>query len=257
MEKIKELAQIIKNAKNITIFTGAGMSTESGIPDFRGDNGIYSQEEDVENYISEYYFNRNPKDFWAKFKRIFSLKLMGNFEPNKGHLFLKELEDMGKNITVLTQNIDGLHHKAGNSNIIELHGTLQTATCPKCQTKYDLKFINEHDVPRCNKTNKKGEVCNFILKPDVVLFGGMVQKFDEALNKAYNSDLFIAMGTSLEVSPVNQIPVYLSYQAPKIKKAMINKTPTKMDHLFDIVIYEGIGDTVTKINEYLKDQTNS
>ncbi|MBA2872314.1 NAD-dependent SIR2 family protein deacetylase [Anoxybacillus calidus] len=83
----------------------------------------------------------------------------------------------------------------------------------------------------------------------------MVQKFDEALNKAYNSDLFIAMGTSLEVYPVNQIPVYLD-RAPKIKKAMINKTPTKMDHLFDIVIHEGIGDTVTKINEYLKNQTS-
>ncbi len=156
MEKINELAQIIKNAKNITIFTGAGMSTESGIPDFRSDNGIYSQEDDVEHYISEYYFHKNPKDFWVKFKRIFSLKLMGNFEPNKGHLFLKELEDIGKNVTILTQNIDGLHHKAGNSNIIELHGTLQTATCPKCKTKYNLKFINEHDIPRCNKTNKKG-----------------------------------------------------------------------------------------------------
>jgi NAD-dependent deacetylase len=250
MEKIKELAQIIKNAKHITIFTGAGMSTESGIPDFRSDNGIYSQEENVENYISEYYFEKNPKDFWSKFKRIFSLKLMGNFEPNKGHLFLKELEDMDKHVTILTQNIDGLHHKAGNSDIIELHGTLQTATCPKCKTKYDLKFINAHEIPRCNHAIKKGEVCNFILKPDVVLFGGMVQHFDEALNKAYKSDLFIAMGTSLEVYPVNQIPVYLD-QAPHIKKAIINKSPTKKDHLFDIVIHEGIGDAVTKIKQYI------
>jgi NAD-dependent deacetylase len=246
MEKIKELAQIIQNAKNITIFTGAGMSTESGIPDFRSKNGIYSQEENVEHYISEYYFNKNPKDFWLKYKRIFSLKLMGNFAPNKGHLFLKELEDMGKNVTILTQNIDGLHHKAGNSNIIELHGTLQTATCPKCKTTYDLTFINAHDIPRCNKTS-----CNFILKPDVVLFGGMVQHFDKALDKAYNSDLFIAMGTSLEVSPVNQIPVYLSYEAPKSKKVIINKTSTKMDDLFDIVIHEGIGNTVTKIKQHL------
>ncbi|AIE59982.1 NAD-dependent protein deacylase [Bacillus methanolicus] len=250
MKEIKELAQIIKNAKTITIFTGAGMSTESGIPDFRSDNGIYSQEDNVENYISEYYFEKNPKDFWSKFKRIFSLKLMGNFDPNEGHLFLKELEEMGKNVTILTQNIDGLHHKAGNSDIIELHGTLQTATCPKCKTKYDLKFINEHVIPRCNQTNKKGEVCNFILKPDVVLFGGMVQHFEEALNKAYKSDLFIAMGTSLEVYPVNQIPVYLN-SAPEIKKAIINKSPTKMDYLFDIVIHEGIGDTVAKIKQYL------
>jgi NAD-dependent deacetylase len=250
MEKIKELAHIIKNAKNTTIFTGAGMSTESGIPDFRSDNGIYTQEENVEHYISEYYFEKNPKDFWGKFKRIFSLKLMGNFEPNKGHLFLKELEEMGKNVTILTQNIDGLHHKAGNSEIIELHGTLQTATCPKCKAKYNLNFINEHEIPRCNNINKKGEVCNFILKPNVVLFGGMVQRFDEALNKAHQSDLFIAMGTSLEVYPVNQIPVYLD-SAPNIKKAIINKSPTKKDYLFDIVIHEGIGDAVTKIKQFI------
>ncbi|GLH62526.1 MULTISPECIES: NAD-dependent protein deacylase [Parageobacillus] len=248
MDAIKEFAQMINSADKITVLTGAGMSTESGIPDFRSENGIYAQEGNVEHYISEYYFETHPVDFWHKFKRIFSLKLMGNFAPNQGHLFLKQLEDMGKKVTILTQNIDGLHKKAGSSRVIELHGTLQTATCPKCQTKYDLAFVNSHDVPRCEQ-----ETCNEILKPDVVLFGGMVHRFEEALEAAYDSDLLIAMGTSLEVTPVNQIPFYVSTESPRAHKVIINKTPTRMDYLFDIVIHAGIGETVAKVQQYIAD----
>lgn len=253
MDKIKKFAQWIMDAKKITVLTGAGMSTESGIPDFRSENGIYAQEENVEHYISEYYFNNHPVDFWHQFKRIFSLKLMGNFAPNQGHLFLKRLEDMGKKVVILTQNIDGLHEKAGSTNVIELHGTLQTATCPKCQTKYDLAFINSHDVPRCVRTLENGETCNEILKPDVVLFGGMVSRFEEALQAADGSDLLIAMGTSLEVAPVNLIPAYVAAEAPHIRKVLVNKTPTKMNDLFDIVLHAGIGETVAKVQQYIAD----
>jgi NAD-dependent deacetylase len=253
MDKIKEFTQWIIDAKTITVLTGAGMSTESGIPDFRSENGIYAQEENVEHYVSEYYFKTHPVDFWHKFKRIFSLKLMGNFAPNQGHLFLKQLEDMGKKVTILTQNIDGLHGKAGSSRVIEIHGTLQTATCPKCQTKYDLAFINSHDVPRCEQRTENGKICNEILKPDVVLFGGLVKRLDEALDAALESDLFIAMGTSLEVTPVNQIPFYVSTESPRTYKVIINKTPTRMDHLFDLVIHEGIGETVKKACSYIAD----
>lgn len=146
------------------------ISTESGIPNFRSSGGFWKEGENREYYISKCYFERNPKDFWKKYKDIFELKLMGNYKPNTGHLFIKELEEKGKNITVLTQNVDGLHQKAGNQHVIELHGTLQSATCPKCKTKYDITFINQHEIPRCTKENAKGKKCDFILKPDVVLF---------------------------------------------------------------------------------------
>ncbi|WP_027409416.1 NAD-dependent protein deacylase [Anoxybacteroides tepidamans] len=246
MDMMKELAKQIANASTITVLTGAGMSTESGIPDFRSNNGIYAQEKNVEHYLSEHYFTKDPVDFWRRFKRIFSLKLMGSFSPNMGHFFLRELEERGKRVIVLTQNIDGLHTKAGSTNVIELHGTLQTATCPACGEKYDLSFINSHDVPSCQK-----KTCGEFLKPDVVLFGGIVPKIDEAFETAAKSELLLAMGTSLEVMPVNHIPFYVSSESPDTYKAIINKTPTRMDHIFDLAIHSGIGDTVAKLRSYM------
>jgi NAD-dependent deacetylase len=246
MDVMKELAQRIARADAIAVLTGAGMSTESGIPDFRSENGIYAQEENVEYYLSEYYFEKDSVDFWHRFKRMFSLKLMGNFAPNDGHRFLRQLEEMGKKVTILTQNIDGLHKKAGSTNVIELHGTLQTATCMECGEKYDLAFINRYDVPRCER-----KTCNEILKPDVVLFGGLVPRIEEAFAAAAESDLLIAMGTSLEVTPVNQIPLYVTAQSPGTYKVIINKTQTRMDDVFDLVIHGGIGETVAKVRSYM------
>lgn len=242
MDKIETLAEIIKEAKTICVFSGAGMSTESGIPDFRSSGGLYDGG-NVEEYVSSYYFKKNPEDFWKKFKDIFGLKLMGTFEPNIGHLFLKELEDINKTVHILTQNIDGLHTKAGSTSVLELHGTLQTATCQTCKQKYNLGYINQHDIPKCQNDHT-------ILKPDVVLFGDSVDGYNEAIIRAYNSDLFIVMGTSLEVYPVNQIPVFLS-RAPQIKKAIINKTNTTLDRLFDVKIQNGIGETVRQLKTYL------
>jgi len=244
MQPLKTLAEHIANASTIVVLTGAGMSTESGIPDFRSESGLYTHESNVEYYLSEDYFHKEPVDFWIRFKRMFSLKMMGNFEPNKGHLFLRDLENLGKQVVILTQNIDGLHQKAGSKNVIELHGTLQTATCQKCETKYDLQYLNVHDVPCCTE-------CGDILKPDVVLFGGIVPKLDEAFDWAADSDLLIAMGTSLEVTPVNQIPLYAGIESPKVIKAIINKSSTRMDYIFDLVIHEAIGDTVVKLRSYL------
>jgi NAD-dependent deacetylase len=246
MEEYKELAEQLARAKTIAVLTGAGMSTESGIPDFRGQNGIYAQEDNVEYYLSEHYFTSHPVDFWHRFKRMFSLKMMGTFLPNKGHIFLQALEAAGKKVTILTQNIDGLHTKAGSTNVIELHGTLQTATCSICSQKYDLPFINSQDVPVCQQ---KG--CGEILKPDVVLFGGIVPRIDEAFAAAAESDVLLTMGTSLEVTPVNHIPFYVTSESPRTYKAIINKTATRMDHLFDLVIHHSIGDTVSQLRAYM------
>jgi len=249
-ESLKKLANDIKKSKTITVFTGAGMSTESGIPDFRSTTGMWEEDRKREYYISKSYYQGYPKDFWKKFKDIFSLKMMGEFQPNSGHLFLKELENMGKNVHILTQNIDGLHEKAGSSDILNLHGTLQTATCPKCKRKYNLDYINDAILPRCKKSNAKGKVCDFILKPDVVLYGDEVNGYEKALEKAYDADLFLTLGSSLKVYPVNQIPMMLS-RAPGIKKVIINKEPTGMDRYFDLTIHQSIGETIHSLKTYL------
>jgi NAD-dependent deacetylase len=238
-EKILTLKAWIDEASTITFFTGAGMSTESGIPDFRSTGGFYDGDENREYYISNYYYQKHPKDFWKRYKEIFELKLMGGYLPNSGHSFIKDLEDFGKKVFVLTQNVDGLHTKAGSFDVTELHGTIQSATCPKCKTSFDLEFINQHDIPRCPNDQ-------FILKPDVVLFGDEVKSFDSALNKAYAADLFIVMGTSLEVYPVNQIPLYIS-RSEGIKRVIINKESTKMDDKFHLVFHEKIGDVIKEI----------
>ncbi|MEC5186537.1 NAD-dependent SIR2 family protein deacetylase [Geobacillus thermodenitrificans] len=245
MNPIEQFGQWIREANTIAVLTGAGMSTESGIPDFRSENGIYAQEERVEYYLSEHYYQKNPVDFWRRFKRMFSLKLMGDFAPNAGHRFLRWLEDIGKTVVILTQNIDGLHTKAGNTNVIELHGTLQTATCLSCGKTYDLAFVNRTDVPCCGE-------CGTILKPDVVLFGGLVPHIEEAFARAAESDLLLAMGTSLEVAPVNQIPFYVAAESPATRKVLINKTATRMDGMFDLIIYGGIGETVAAVRERLE-----
>ncbi|MBB6282465.1 NAD-dependent protein deacylase [Geobacillus subterraneus] len=247
MKERDKLAQWIRGADTIAVLTGAGMSTESGIPDFRGENGIYAHEANVEHYLSEYYFEKDPVDFWHRFKRLFSLKLMGGFAPNEGHRFLRWLEDVGKTVTILTQNVDGLHVKAGSTHVIELHGTLQTSTCPSCGKTYDLAFVNRVDVPRCGE-------CGTILKPDVVLFGGFVPRIEEAFARAAESDLLVAMGTSLEVAPVNQIPLYVAAESPATRKVLINKTATRMDGMFDLVIYGGIGETVASIWRQLEQE---
>lgn len=245
MEDIAKLEELIKNAKKITFLTGAGMSTESNIPDFRSSDGLWKNNQSFESLISKSYFDHKPKDFWKSYKEIFAIKLLQNYEPNSGHYFISDLQEKNKEITVVTQNIDGLHSRSGTKDVIEVHGTLETATCPKCKTKYDIDFINEKEIPRCEKTNAKGTVCNFILKPDVVLYGDPVNLFNDALKVAYNSELFIVMGSSLEVGPINTIPQYIA--RTNIPMVLINKEKTKLDHLFDICIYKGIGETVTKI----------
>lgn len=250
MREINQLAQLIKQSKRITFMTGAGISADSNIPTFRDTNGLWTNNEDLESLISKSYFNYKPKEFWKVYKDIFQIKLMNNYEPNQGHLFITDLQEDEKDITVITQNIDGLHQRSGTGKVFEIHGTLQTATCPKCNASYDLDFINDNDIPRCNKTNSKGTDCNFILKPDVVLFGDQIHHYNEALEAAYESDLFIVMGTSLEVGPVNQIPQYIN--RTNIPMVLINKEKTKLDYLFDLCIYAGISDVAKAISNGLE-----
>jgi NAD-dependent deacetylase len=246
------LVNKIKNSKKITVLTGAGVSTASGIPDFRSSGGFWDSEIPREQYISRDYFNYKPKDFWLKYKDIFGIKLENNFLPNEVHDFLKWLEDEGKEVSVATQNVDGLHVAVGSSKVYEMHGTISSATCVKCGTKYGYNKILDELVPRCDKVNKKGKLCNFILKPDVVLFGDLIHHYNDVLDELNESDLFIVMGTSLAVYPVNNLVNYVNMMS-NCTSIFLNGESTEKDSLFD---YVKLGDLVSLIreikNEYVK-----
>ncbi|QJX80773.1 NAD-dependent protein deacylase [Priestia megaterium] len=250
MEHIQQLTQLIKEAKKITFFTGAGISTESGIPDWRSSNGLYTNNEGFQELISLSYFKSNPEGFWKPYKEIYDIKLLNDYKPNSGHQFITKLQEQGKHVTVITQNNDGLHTAAGTKKVYEVHGTLTNASCPKCRTVYDLDYINNNDIPRCTQINAKEEICDSILRPDIVLFGDPIKYFNESLNNAYASDLFIVMGTSLEVGPINSIPQYIG--RTDIPMVLINKDKTNFDDLFDFCIYSGIGETLEEVEKGLR-----
>jgi NAD-dependent deacetylase len=244
---IELLKKRLDESNRIVVLSGAGVSTDSGIPDFRSKDGLWEEYPDHVNKMSRSYYNRRPKEFWPLYKDVFSLDTIEDYKPNSAHLFFKELEDKGKQVTILTQNVDGLHQKAGSKHVLEVHGSIRTATCPKCKTKYDLDYLLENDIPRCSKVNGKGNTCNFILKPDTVLFGDPIHHFKEGLELAYEADLFITIGTSLEVYPINEIPLTLG-RAPDIYKILINRTKTKYDNCFDLILNESISDVINQLN---------
>lgn len=239
MEHIDTLANWVRESQRIVFLTGAGISTDSGIPDFRSEDGLWTKDPELPRKLSRSYFHHRPKEFWKVFRQAFPIEELAKAKANEAHLFLAELEKMGKDIVIITQNIDGLHQKAGSQNVLELHGTLFSATCPKCKTVYLLP--REEEVPRCTRERPKG-VCGSILKPDVVLFGDPVQHFPEAVERIQHADLFVAIGTSLEVSPANALPLYAQG-----KKVLINRDETPMDHHFDLVIRGAIRDAISGI----------
>ncbi|MFD0589122.1 NAD-dependent protein deacylase [Paenibacillus sp. GCM10027627] len=236
-----ELARKLQEAQSITVFTGAGISTASGIPDFRSRGGLYDLELPVERIVAESFFYQKPKLFWTHFKSIFHFQNIGNYKPNDGHIFLRELEQAGKQVTIVTQNVDGLHRRAGSGHVLEVHGTLQTAHCPKCRRTYEFEHLIKEEIPRCEQDD-------FILKPDVVLFEGSVKHLEEAFAAAAHADLFLALGTSLNVYPVKELP---RYAKGGLGKAIINREPTDMDGLFDAVIHDDIVDVFSRIRRFV------
>ncbi|MDA1476063.1 NAD-dependent protein deacylase [Bacillus changyiensis] len=233
---------LLEKAQHITVLTGAGMSTESGIPDFRSAGGIWTEDTSRMEAMSRDYFERYPKLFWPKFKELFQLKMSDSFQPNAGHRFLAELEKQGKDVNVFTQNIDGLHIEAGSQHVYELHGTLQTATCPTCGTQYGRAEMLQEEIPKCCQ-------CRFILKPDVVLFGDIVQHLDTLFQVLNSTDLLLVIGTSLEVAPVRFVPEE-AHMIPGLKKIMINLDETAYDQLFDLVIHRKIAEFISELNRF-------
>lgn len=232
MEKIELFKQWIQESSRIVAFTGAGVSTESGIPDFRSKDGLYSQkfEYPPETIISHSFFKARPEYFY-KFYREKMLPL--DFEPNITHKTLAQWEQQGKMLGVVTQNIDGLHQKAGSRLVYELHGSVLRNHCLKCGKSWPAEYIKNADgIPRCT--------CGGIIKPDVVLYEESLpmDAVDGAVNAIMNADLLIVMGTSLTVYPAAGLIRY--YQGNRL--VLINRDETPYDDQADLVFHNSLGE---------------
>ena len=240
MDKVKRASELIRKAGNIVVLTGAGMSTESGLKDFRSRDGLSSRT--YEGYYPEQILSRDF--FFAQTDLFYSyikekLNVTG-ISPNKGHLILADWEKH-RNLKIITQNIDSLHQKAGSKNVLEIHGTLSTCQCTKCKAVKPLGDILE-DGYRC--------FCGGVYKPDVVLYDEEVSRIMEACTLAEQGDLLLVLGTSLKVYPAASIPEV--YGIDHKDAIIINRDETPYAHDFHALeINEGIGDTLEKIDHLL------
>jgi len=234
-EQIATLQKYIDESKRIVFFGGAGVSTESGIPDFRSASGIFTNDLSASQIVSHDYFFYNPSEFYKFYKE----KMMYlDAKPNNCHNKLADLETAGKNITIITQNIDGLHQAAGSKKVLELHGSIHRNYCLDCQKAFDAEFVyNSKGVPLCDK-------CGGIIKPDVVLYGEPLH--EETINQAIyalkNADLLIVGGTSLNVYPAASFIHYFS----GTKKVYINMENKQLGEDF-LFIESKIGEVFSKI----------
>ena len=237
-EKIAELQKIIEDSDNIVFFGGAGVSTESGIPDFRSQDGLYHMKYRYppETIISHSFFEANPREFYRFYK---DKMLVLSARPNAAHRKLAELEQAGKLKAVVTQNIDGLHQKAGSKVVYELHGSTRRNYCPRCGAFYDAEFVKNSDgIPRCPK-------CGGIIKPDVVLYeegldDTVIRKSVKAIMEA---DVLIIGGTSLVVYPAAGLIDY--FRGSRL--VLINKSATGRESRADLVITDPIGEVFSQI----------
>ena len=232
-ESIRKLAEMVDKAQNIVFFGGAGVSTASGIPDFRSAHGIYSgaQGRSYEEMLSHGYFVRHTDAFWAFYKNVM---LYPNAQPNAAHIALKRLEEQGKLSAVITQNIDGLHQKAGSKKVLELHGTVHRNYCMRCGETTDLAYVaSAEGTPVC-------PACGGRLKPDVVLYGENLDDdvVTEALSAIRKCDLVIVGGTSLVVQPAAGM---IMYRRPSAGLVLINRDATPYDDHADLVIHQDLG----------------
>ena len=236
-DEIKKLKDIIDHTDNIVFFGGAGVSTESGIPDFRSVDGLYNQQWDdpPETIVSHTYYERKPE----KFFRFYREKLLiSGIQPNAAHKKLAEWEAQGKLRAIVTQNIDGLHQAAGSREVLELHGSTLRNYCEKCGKFYDADFIrNSAGVPTCS--------CGGRVKPDVVLYeeGLDSNLLERAVRYIANADVLIIAGTSLAVYPAAGLINY--YRGHKL--VVINKTPLRSDLGADLVITGAVGEVLGQL----------
>ncbi len=232
-----ELQSIIDQSRRIVFFGGAGVSTESGIPDFRSADGLYNQKYDVppETMLSRTFFDRHTEKFFEFYR---DKMLCLDAKPNAAHYKLAELEQSGRLTAVVTQNIDGLHQAAGSKNVLELHGSVHRNYCMKCHKPYTAEYIlKSTGIPRCS--------CGGIIKPDVVLYEEQLNS--DTVNKAVTAisrcDTLIIAGTSLTVYPAAGMVQYFRGK----KLILINRDSTPMDSRADLVIHSPVGEVLKDI----------
>jgi NAD-dependent deacetylase len=250
MEEIEQLAKLIIESKKTVVFTGAGISTESGIPDFRGPGGIWSRY-DPEDFTIQKFLS-SPAARKTIWKISTESGLLTEAEPNLAHYAIAELYQLGKLDCVITQNIDNLHQKAGvpEDNVFELHGNTQWALCLSCRRRFPMTEVLQKikegiEVPDCPD-------CHGILKPDAVLFGEMLpeETLREATRRSQNCELFIVIGSTLIVYPAAYMPTYAREAGAKL--AIVNFTPTPLDHYAAVVIQGGAGEIMSRLVEKVR-----
>lgn len=234
MEAEKQLKSWIEESENIVFFGGAGVSTESGIPDFRSQDGLYHQQYDYppEQILSHTFYMKHPEEFYRFYR---NKMLVSGAKPNKAHLALAKLEREGRLKAVITQNIDGLHQAAGSREVLELHGSVHRNHCLRCGKFYGLEAIeNSSGIPRCS--------CGGMIKPDVVLYeeGLDMDVLNRAVNYISRADVLIVGGTSLTVYPAAGLIDY--YRGHKL--VLINRDATALDSRADLVISGKIGEVL-------------
>lgn len=240
MEEIKRFADMIKESKYIVVFSGAGASTDSGLVDFRGKNGLYNQR----NFMGYEPEEILSHDFFFAHRDIFDKYLeeklsINGIKPNAGHKIVAELEKLGKVKSVITQNIDNLHQEAGSKNVLELHGTLKKWYCLKCGKKSDKSFVCE---------------CGGIVRPQVTLYGEMLDEVvtSQAIKEIERADMLIIVGTSLTVYPA---AYYINYFRGK-NLVILNETPTSQDNMANLVIRDKFAKVMSEVMELLIKRNN-
>ena len=245
-ELVSRLAELLRERQPCVVLTGAGISTESGIPDFRSPSGIWAQDDPME-YATIEAFRRDPVKVWEFYALRF--ELLTRAEPNAGHLALAELERGGLVQAIVTQNIDGLHGRAGSENVIEVHGSIRTASCLECGERVSLEAVvaalRDRPAPPC-------PACGAILKPDVVMFGELlpVAAMERATELARQAGLLLVVGSSLEVYPVAGLPEETVSAGGAL--AIVNRGPTPFDRLADVRIDGGAGETLDAVTTLLR-----
>ncbi|GAA0773087.1 NAD-dependent protein deacylase [Clostridium subterminale] len=242
--EIEKLTQILRNSNNIVFFGGAGVSTESNIPDFRSANGLFNARLNMtlspEQLVSHTYFIRFPEEFFNFYK---AKLIYPEAKPNGAHIALAKLEEIGKLKAIVTQNIDGLHQCAGSKNVFELHGSIHRNYCIKCNTSYDVDFIlNSKDIPICSK-------CNGTVRPDVVLYEEGLDEnvLNGAIDAISKADTLIIGGTSLVVYPAANLINYFKGK----NLVLINKSSTSADSRANLVIHDSIGKVLNEAVNFL------
>lgn len=250
-DKLKQVAQWINTSKKVIVFSGAGLSTESGIPDFRSPGGVWDRYNPEDFYFQNFLASVASREkYWQMATEMY--EPIKTAQPNQAHLAIAELEKLGKLDCVITQNIDGLHFKAGNSEekVIQLHGTAIFVSCLSCKKRYDRDEIQERikegqKAPNCDD-------CGGLLKPATISFGQSMpeKETEEAYHRSSLCDLFIVVGSSLVVQPAASMP--LVAKRNKAKLVIINRDPTPYDDMADVVMHSQAGSTMASILEHVK-----